>query len=557
MDDSRLTELLTKKRSSLKAGLVDAVMAQAVSDADKAERIEMIDLLPDVPPPKPRPAKGVLMREERPEPPRPSRPAKSEPPPLIDPDLDETDRVEHRRRHLGRPPGVSGFWRYLFFERSRMATWGARTNTLIRGILPWTLKISPEASQFASTALSTEILPVLEQNLPRFLSKAWKTMEKYEYNLLAALRPLCQVLAAMTVGPKGPLPAQWDPVLPAITVFWAGQGVVAKTIDAWNQACVKLGATDVVRLGGQDSLRTLLESRSDRVSLPDFLRALLMLRSRRAVDWPELLPRDEGDYFTREIFDCPAEVQTEINRAIGVLKGQLEPVDRDFAEVRRIRYFLPRGRLLDDFAGPEINGRAAWCLQFLERAEPFTPLLSGTVTLQGGERTVLFRDVAMTSALTRLGVLHTQLSATEHDPDLPSAVARVITNLGKLIVIQIRDRSLAADPLIRNPRPSEVTDPLPLELAVIERPSFWMGMTVIDALVNTARLCLLTGRLLGDTSLESALEKEEPLKTRAREILHQLKRLARPADLADTLAVWNAALNETSAGPDDGVAPEV
>ena len=554
MDDTRLTALLAKKRPPIKAGLVDAVMAQTVSDADKADRIEMIDLLPDGPPraapaPAPKPQETPA-RRERPRPPRP----KTEPP-LVNPELNEAERVEHRRRHLGKPPGVSGFWRYLFRERRRMLEWGGRTSTLVRGVFPWVVKLSPEALQFAS-ALGSEILPVLEQNLPRFLAKAWKMLEKYEYNLLAALRPLCQVLAAMTPGPQGPIPARWDPVLPAVTLFWAGRGAVRQTIDSWNLACVKLGASDAVRLGGQDSLRTLLEARGDRVCLPDFLRALLMLRTRRAVEWPELTPLEDGDYFARETFECAPEVQAEINRAVAALKGQLEPVDRDFAEVRRIRYFLPHGRLLEEFdGGMDRADRAAWCLRFLERAEPFTALLSGTVTLQGGARTVLFRDIAISSALTRLGVLHTQLSATEHDPDLPSAVARVVTNLGKLLVIQIRDRSLAADPLVRQARPGDVADPLPQELDVLERPAEWTGMRVIDALVKTARLCLLAGRFLGDTSLETALEKEEPLKERAQEILQQLKRLAAPAELTELLAAWSSYL--TPPEPDDAGAPTV
>lgn len=541
MDDTRLAALLAKKRSPLKAGLVEAVMAQAVSEADKVQRIEMIDLLPDAPPPAPPArrepsARAPAPRSERPLPAKPV-----DPPPLVDPDLDEPDRVEHRRRHLGRPPERGGFWRYFFRERGRMTEWGVRTSTLVKGTFPFTLKLSPEALQLLTYALRGEILPVLEQNLPKILPRIWKTFEKPEYNLLAALKPLCQALSAVPApGPRGPVPAQWDPVLPALMVFWTGNGLERRVKDLWGTACVQLGLGDTVRLGGQDSLRTLLEPRPDRVALPDALRALLLLRTRRMVEWDELLPREGGEYFARDSFDCPREVQAEIDRAVEALRRQLEPVDRDFIEVRRIRYFLPSENLLDEFTGgADRSDRSAWCLKFLDRAEALRPLLSGTVALRGEGRTTLFRDIAISSALTRLGVLHTQLTGEQsRDPEIPAAVARVITNLGKLVVIQIRDRSLAAEPLVRSARPTEVADPLPQELSVLEKPEEWAGLTVIDALVRAARVCLLAGRFLGDTSLEAALEKEEPLTARAREILTQLTRLAKPGDIADVVEAW-------------------
>jgi hypothetical protein len=542
-EDARLTGLLSVKRSPLKAGLVEAVMAQAVSTLDKIQRIEMIDLLPDAPPPPKRRPSAPLIRN-KPEP--PVRAAQSAPPPLVDPNLDEPDRVEHQRRHLGRPPSRGGWWRYFFLERQRMAEWGARTGTLIRGLIPFTLKLSPEAMLFGVQELRNEILPVLDNHLPRFLKQAWKTLEKFDYNLLAAVNSLCGAIAAVHIvrGPKGLVPSSWDAVLPAMVLFWTAEGLPERAITAWHTVCAQLGADDV-RLSGQDSLRALLRERTDRVSLPDFLRALLMLRTRRAVPWSELLPREDGDYFARDAFDCPPEVQAEIDRAVTLLRQQLDQIGRDYTETRRIRYFLPAGSLLEEFdRGQSRENLGAWTRQFLERAEVFVLLLTGTVELRGGERVLLFRDIALTSAVKRLDTLRSQRG--EDSEELPSAVARVVTNVGKLVVQQIRTRSLAADPLVRAADPAQNADPLPFETIELEAPG-WEGVKVIDAVVLTARICLLAGRLLGDTSLEAALEREEPLRARARDLLGKLVRLARPDEIAGVRAAWAAALDDAPA----------
>ncbi len=535
-EDARLNGLLSVTRSPLKAGLIDAVMAQTVSKLDKIQRIEMIDLLPDAPP-RQRP-RGTLNRRSE-----PSSRAAGGPPPLVDPDLDEAERVEHERRHLGRPPSRGGWWSYFFVERRRIAEWGARTGTLIRGLIPFTLQLSPEAVQFGVQELRNEFLPVLENNLPRFLKRAWKTLEKFDYNLLAGMLPLCAALTAVQVvrGPRGLVPSFWDPVLPAMVLFWTAEGLPERVLSAWHLVCVQMGADDDVRLGGQDSLRTLLQERTDRVALPDFLRALLMLRTRRAVRWSELIPREDGRYFAGDTFDCPPEVQAEIDRAVTLLRQQLGQIEREYAETRRVRYFLP-GSLLEEFdKGQSRENLAIWSRQFLERAEVFILLLIGPVELRGGERVTLFHDIALTSAAKRLDSLRSQRNETSED--LPSTVARVVTNVGKLVVLQIRSRSLAADPLVRSSDPAQSADPLPFETIELETHG-WEGVRVIDALVMTARICLLAGRLLGDTSLDAVLEREEPLKTRARDLLTKLVRLARPESIAGLRAVWAEALDD-------------
>jgi hypothetical protein len=463
---------------------------------------------------------------------------------LVDPDLDEAERVEHERRHLGRPPSRGGWWAYFFVERRRMAEWGARTGTLVRGLIPFTLQLSPEAVQFGVNELRNEFLPVLENNLPRFLKRAWKTLEKFDYNLLAGVLSLCGALTAVQVvrGPRGLVPSFWDPVLPAMVLFWTAEGLPERVLAAWHMVCVQMGAEDDVRLGGQDSLRTLLQARTDRVALPDFLRALLMLRTRRAAPWSDLIPREDGHYFARDTFDCPPEVQAEIDRAVTLLRQQLDQVDREYAETRRVRYFLPAGSLLEEFVGHQSRENlAVWSRKFLDRADVFAPLLIGPVELRGGERLTLFHDIALISAAKRLDALRSQQN--EAGEDLPATVARVVTNVGKLVVLQIRSRSLAADPLVRSPDPAQNADPLPFE-AIELATRGWEGVRVIDALVMTARICLLAGRLLGDTSLDAALEREEPLKTRARDLLGKLVRLARPESVADLRAAWAEALDD-------------
>lgn len=537
---ARLETLRRRSRTKLKEGLVKAVMVQAGTFEDKIRRIEMIDLMPEPKPtPPPRKAKGTLLRP-------PKAPTLPEPEPVADaPLLTEANRVEYHRRRLAKVPSRGGLWRYLTKEFGALVQFAARTSTLSRGLFPFTLKLSAESLTFLSHTLPDQVLPPLSQTLPLVLKKSWLHLNRFEYNLLAGLAQLVRTAASVTVLPEDKTGggAAWDAVLPGLRLFRTAPGLVDRVLAAWDLATGKLGLPEATRQSGNESIRTLLVERTDALSLPDVLLAVLMLRSRRQLTWEEDQPIEPGEYFLKDGFDCTPDVQAEIDRAVGILSDQLEVLIRESQEVRRIRYFLPAEDLLGEFGGDEREDRAAWALAFLPRLDAaFSPLLEGQVVFANNSQTQLFQNPSLSSILARLRLLASQLAdpAQAAQPDLVPSVAKVVMNLGKTLVVLIRNRSLTAHPLARAPSTEQLTDPLPQEESILERPLAWAGLAVIDALVKAARVCLQAGRLLGETSLESSLEKEASLPSRAQEILGRLGRLVPPARLEGLSLRWQS-----------------
>lgn len=547
---NRLESLRKKKRSKIKEGLVKAVMLQTGGFEDKIRRIEMIDLMPEEQPaPKTeKKARGALLRPPKPPPPLPA----PEPPP--DESLAEPKRVEQFRRRLAGFPVRAGFWAYLTREFGALIQFGARTSTLTRGFFFFTLRLSSESTVFLTKTLKEQVLPVLEQTLPLVAKKSWLHLNRFEYNLLASLRDLARTIGSVEVpaGEKNAGGPVWDVVVPGLRLFWTEPTLVDRTLQAWDLATTKLGCSDKTRQTGHDAIRTLLETRTDALSLPDVLLALLQLRARRAFDWTEGAP-GPGEYFLRDSFDCSPEIQVEIEKAAAILTRQLEVLERESQEIRRIRYFLPADDLLAGFDGTDRTKPEVWCQAFLRKVEAsFGPLLGGTVVFADGSRTELFRNASLDSSLARLKLLADQMAAPEaaENPELIASAARVIMNLGKTLVVMIRNRSLTADPLVRSGDPDRLTDPLPQEESVLELPGEWAGLTVINALVKAARLCLQAGRLLGDTSLETSLEKETTLAGRAADLLTRLARLVPPSRVEGLKKRW-----EEVAGTETGAQP--
>ena len=331
--------------------------------------------------------------------------------------------------------------------------------------------------------------------------------------------------------------------IPSLVLFHTSPGLPDRTLQAWSQACLKLGIADSLRAGGQESIRTLLLARSDQISLVDAVRTLTTLRCRRVVKLAEFIPSESGEYFARTGFDCTPEVQADIDKEVQLQIKGLESVEKQQQDLKRIAYFVPPGDLLETFyqAGgrhadhahrDDLVDPAKWGVKFLDvLAEAVTPLLAGSVKLETGGSVVLLKNAALASALEQLATLKEQLLVPPsiRPRGLVEEAARVLTGLGKTLVVVIRNRSQTADPLARSADPSQLVDPLPHEDERLVFPLEWAGLTVIEALVRAARVCLLAGRFLGDTNVDASLAKAETLRETALAAFDRVERLASPA----------------------------
>ena len=550
--DARLEALLNVNRSEVKAQLVEAVLVQELPTDETIRRLEMIDLMAEeapraIGPSRPR---GTLNRGS-PRPattePSPHEPA-SDAPEAADPAHHERAQVELSRRSLG-PSVRTGSWlSYLVTEHAALLRFGAETRTLRSHWFPLALRLTEDLRVFLATTLPQQVLPPLTAALPAVLKRGWSVLPKLDYNLLAALADLVR-LAAIVQAPQHPRGNRaWfgllDPVVGALVLLRTSGGLPSRTLQAWNQACLKLGLADSQRAAGSESLRTLLEARSDQVSLPDAVLALAGLRARRVVELAEFVPPGGVDYFCRDSFDAAPDVQADIDRAIAGFEAQLAGFEKEGQEVLRARYFVPTGGLLTRFyRADDVLESAPWTVGLLDEVDAtFRPLLVGKVTLAGGEQVMLLGNAALASTLDRLATLKEQLldPTQARNTALAHDVARVLVSLGKTLVVVLRNRSRWGDKLIRAANPEGLTDPLPYEQDKVDLPAAWAGLSVVEALVECARVSFLAARYLGDTSLDATLTKGETLAQQAAEVLERLGRLATPQQFAAAKARWSS-----------------
>lgn len=508
---AKLDRLLRQVRSEAKDEMVRAVMALPVEPADKAVRIAMIDLLPEETAEASLQAKrhhGPLLRSRRPDAPR--VPRDSEEPPAEEEPL----RVARWRRSLARTYRKANLWGFLFREHRRILRFGVATGTISRGPFPFTLRLSPEAQVFQEQTLVNQVLPVLTRVLPKVLANGWLHLTKVEYNWMAGLHDLC-----LRLGAPG---WTWESVLPSVLVFWTASDLRERTLDAWNTVCRKLRFPEVDRLGGLDSVRTLLELRTDLVSLPHLLQALQMLQTRRAQSWELLTLVEPGEYFSTDTFDCTPEVQARIDAALAQLIVKAQTLREECVQIRRMRFFLSTPELLADFdQDADRSDPVVWCRGFLGSVrESFAAVLVGPLVLSSGDKVRLFSEATVTSPLARLHTLEEQLrDPTEtHKPELVTRVGELLLYLGRTL----------ADALRTDVRP------WPPEGDTVVQPQAFSGRNAVDAVTVVARVLFLGARALGNLSLEPDPDREAALKTQARELQNRIAVLA-PVDVAGPL----------------------
>ncbi|MEI8095069.1 MAG: hypothetical protein WCG80_12725 [Spirochaetales bacterium] len=551
----KLEALLQVSRSEVKAALVEAVQVQVLATEEKIQRIEMIDLLAEAAPKPVGPTKprGSLVRPHAPVPesPTPNPDPPAEVLPLEEPSRRERASVELARRSLGLSSRMGSWLGYFATEYSSLMHFGVDSGTLRKHWLPFRLKFSDDFKVFLSTTLPDQVLPPLQAGLPAVLKRAWSVLPKLDYNLLVALNTLVQLTASVRAPTVARTSRAWfgllDPVVTSLVLFRTSAGLPRRTLQAWNQSCLKLGLPDGQRSAGSESIRTLLESRSDQISLPESVRALFSLRCRRVVGLAEFYPDDGGDYFCRDSFDAAPDVQADLDKALDQFDAQLAGLEKESLDVLRVSYFVPSGETLTRFfPADDALDPGPWAVGFLDLVElTYRPLLTGTISLVTGESVTLFRNEALVSSLDRLATLKEQLldpaqakkAAPVHD------VARVLIALGKTLVVLIRNRSRWGEALIRAADPENLTDPLPHEQVKLEAPAAWAGLTVIEALVECARVSFLAGRFLGDTTLDATMDKGKTLAKRASELLHQVSHLATPTQLMRAKARWSSLMD--------------
>jgi len=523
---SELQQKANKSRTPHKAGLVRAVLLQDVTDEEKIQRIVLIDLLPD-PPPEITKGRGAILRSSKSSEPVPETADKALPRPTPQ---DTKSAVELARRSLSTPRSRGHWWTYLTRELTPLRRFGFDTGVLVANWVPFTFKLSEEADHWVRTQISERIARTLEPHLPAVVGKGWSTLSKREYNLVMAFVDVLRWWKGVNLPPAGSALSFWAqallPGLPRVLLFSAEPALIDQTIQAWGRA-VDATVPSRQRLPeGPQTMESLLRPTGLRLSLPDILQAILSVRQKRFTPWTEALSNHPGPYVWEDGFDASPEVREAIDQAVDQEQKHAEALEKQLWEARRLEFFVPGNHVLDSLdQGESRENREAWAQTFQSWVRlSAAPLLAGTFTIADGRTIALPEDPTIVSLIQRFAEFDMPVEEGTAPPS-PLDLARVAMTLGKTLAVTIRKRTRLTEAWIHDwDKPTG--DPLPGEDLVVDQPAFWAGETVGQSLVKAAQIAFAAARLLGDPSLDPALEQKGPAVTRSKDLLRTLERLA-------------------------------
>lgn len=247
-----------------------------------------------------------------------------------------------KRARLKLECNPAGFFQYLFRERKQVRQ--ARHGVLLHCGL---VSIRFNSAELTSLqARWQKPLVDLAEACTYVLDQGWKYLTKSEFNLVAACSRLLRelrrgslssVLAGVTT-----LSRYWELenawLLFAVDPAYPGRAISAiqRIIELHTELREKKDYLTA-------SLEALLQAGRTPPGPGDFVLALNVQRSRRALSLADLIAAGGGPYLAAEDFDCSELIQSEINAAIEDTAKQLALLIKKIYELNRVKNFLPTG----------------------------------------------------------------------------------------------------------------------------------------------------------------------------------------------------------------------
>ncbi len=255
--------------------------------------------------------------------------------------------VEHalkNRSHLKMEPIRIGFFKYFFKERSILIRAAKRGDFLRCGF--FSVEFKRNTLQSLQDTVLRHYNPLLLEACDFVLQEGWRYLTKQEYNLAAALRHLvhqvlhCEFKSAAlpggTLGRFGELESSW-------LFFQSAANLPDMTIDAFGRVLGLSARLGKLQSGISDTIATLLFPNRISPAIADFVLALNMQRSRRALAIKDLIRPSSELYLAMDDFDCTPSVQSDINEAIAETARHLAETSKKLLDFSRLKFYLPTG----------------------------------------------------------------------------------------------------------------------------------------------------------------------------------------------------------------------
>jgi hypothetical protein len=534
----------------------------------------------------------------------------------IDPDQDEQQGVlegepeasvenEHRRiarvpspYRLGLPklksvlklPRVrTSFFKYLFREFSRIAEFGRITHVFSPVFLLPILRLEPIVPKFYTESLTSWASELLSFLAPTLIV-GWKHLPKKRYNMLAALDRLCREITStnfrlLNMRDRNLIDKLRILETLFLTFHYRSENA-EEAVEALGEAM-----TREPELGKRADRARLL---ANRILLPEFtipslynlLLGLNMMKFRTAVAMKELTANDLGELFETEVHACDPEVGAKIQRLVEELKTKIVKLHREWSRLKRFKDLLKvSDRETPDFSdmievyeytSPTLKPKSFaedrenimdFAPNFFRRFESCcSPLLNGTILLDGNRRIEIFTAHAFRNELDRLrltasklersafgfrsfpyerylaikregkGGVSPELEVIAHLQEAATALVGIGMKIEKVLSARGKDSAGDASDAPSTARSAPAVDPaavqagrpvqLPYYSARVARGSWGAGRRVSEVVTAVASVCFQSAFYLYETTFVETIASERVLYRQMDNHLDTLRRIA-------------------------------
>jgi hypothetical protein len=474
----------------------------------------------------------------------------------------------------------SHFFQFVFKEYSKIKDFARRTKVIVCLFIPPGARINGNIRNALNDNLKTAVSD-LKSPLEYIENNGWRYLTKAEYNLLAEFAGLCSCIEGINFKRLNVNDTRFRS-LNKLEVFFLTCHYKKNYPDIIKRAMNEVLKTDA---RFEDRLRTykeivdvILSENTSQPSLYNFIAGINIIRSRRYINFPELINRGAGAVINTAHFNCRRKVHKKINRYIDDTLRNVFRLRKEKAEVDRLRLFLDMNEegtvnfnRLYEFINKSNVLQGINAENELENMAEFTIILfstiiremvrflNGEITLANGLKIRVFandffkfeieRIRYSLSTLEEMGrnfptfsrvrYIGLRQSAMRGEPEeneilrLINALVSFIQSVGKKLV-HIKQFSVDESAVEGKPAPLDPATivsrafSIPYKDEIIEGTGITGGMSVLETIIYIIHLSYLVGMMYVDPVMTALLEREKPITYEMVSLKNTLKRVADP-----------------------------
>lgn len=254
---------------------------------------------------------------------------------------------------------------FFFDARRDFILFSRATGLIDTGLFAFFPKIhAPTVSKLGEN-LQRELLPKIRPIVKKMIIDGWRHFGKYEYNLIIAFDRLLEAIEKARLTDSLKRDKDWitrfHTLEDSFLLFHAHPDYYDKCLEAIRTYFPIDASRDQEKKKTVSIARMILGLNVMKPSLADFIVALGMVMSHRALTVRSLVAQTCNPLVSLEEWDCSEEIQREIDTYIEELVLKLEPLTADRDQMDSSMYLIPyaTGGRLDLSGIPALSGKDA------------------------------------------------------------------------------------------------------------------------------------------------------------------------------------------------------